>query len=49
MKRTLLQELNSIVAEKDKDQVLKNRGDHIVSSAINLIAQLHEHFDKKMH
>lgn len=47
MKKTLLQELNSIVLEKDKEQVLKNRGDHIVNSAINLIAQLHEQFDEK--
>lgn len=47
MRKSLLQELNSIVREKDREEVLKTRGDHIVNSAINIIEQFHDVFDEK--
>ena len=47
MRKSLLQELNSIVREKDREEVLKTRDDHIVNSAINIIEQFHDVFDEK--
>ena len=38
--RSILEELNNLVAERDRNLVIENRAEHIINSAINLIEQI---------
>ena len=44
--RSILQELNQISVDRDKDHVIENRGDHLINSAIHLIEQIENHYDE---
>ena len=43
--RSILEELNSISVDRDKDHVVENRGEHVINSAINLIEQIEKNYD----
>lgn len=44
--RSILQELNQISVDRDKDHVIENRGDHLINSAIHLIEQIENNYDE---
>lgn len=44
--RSLLEELDSISLDRDREQIIENRGTHIITSAINLINQIRENYDE---
>ena len=46
-KKSILEELNSVVSERNKLDVVATRGNHIIKSAINLIDLIEENFDTK--
>ena len=43
--KSLLEELNDFVAQKDRESVLEARAIHIIDSAINLLSSIRENFD----
>jgi hypothetical protein len=43
--KSLLEELNDFVAQKDRESVLEARAIHIIDSAINLLSSIKENFD----
>lgn len=43
--RSILEELNSISVDRNKDYVVENRGEHVINSAINLIEQIEKNYD----
>lgn len=43
--RSILEELNNLVAERDRNLVIENRAEHIINSAINLIEQIEKNYD----
>ena len=43
--KSILEELNSVVSEWNKLDVVATRGNHIIKSAINLIQLIEENFD----
>lgn len=45
--RSILEELNQISIDRDRNHVVSNRGEHIIVSAINLIEQIESHYDEK--
>lgn len=46
MRRSILEELNQISVDRDRDHVVSNRGEHVINSAINLIEQIEEYYDE---
>lgn len=46
MRRSILEELNQISVDRDRNHVVSNRGEHVIRSAINLIEQIEEHYDE---
>ena len=45
--RSILEELNQISVDRDRNHVVSNRGEHVINSAINLIEQIETHYDEK--
>ena len=43
--RSILEELNQISVERDRNHVVENRGQHVINSAINLIEQIEKNYD----
>jgi hypothetical protein len=43
--RSILEELNSISVDRDRNHVVENRGEHVINSAINLIEQIERYYD----
>ena len=43
--RSILEELNKISVDRDRNFVVENRGEHVINSAINLIEQIEKHYD----
>ncbi len=43
--RSLLEELNDFAAKKHAESVIESRANHIIDSAVNLIALIKEQFD----
>ena len=43
--KSILEELNQISVDRDRNHVTSNRGEHVITSAINLIEQI-EYADK---
>jgi hypothetical protein len=43
--KSILEELNGMVSERDRKHVIENRGEHIINSAINLINEMRLHYD----
>ena len=44
--RSILEELNQISVDRDRNHVVSNRGEHVINSTINLIEQIEEHYDE---
>ena len=45
--RSILEELNQISVDRDRNHVTSNRGEHVITSAINLIEQIELNYDEK--
>jgi len=45
--RSILEELNQISVDRDRNHVVSNRGEHVINSAINLIEQIETHYDEQ--
>lgn len=45
--RSILEELNQISVDRDRNHVVENRGEHVIKSAINLIEQIEIHYDEQ--
>ena len=43
--KSLLEELNEYAAKKHTESVIESRANHIIDSAVNLIALIKEQFD----
>ena len=43
--RSILHELNSMIVEKDRQHVLESRATNVIESAINLLNEMHKHYD----
>lgn len=44
-KRSILEELNMISVERDRNYVVENRGEHLIQSAIYLIEKIEQYYD----
>ena len=44
--RSILHELNSMIVEKDRQHVLESGATNVIESAINLINEMHKHYDE---
>jgi len=44
--RSILEELNQISIDRDRDHIVENRGDHVINSAIHLIARIESAYDE---
>ena len=42
---SILEELNQISVDRDRNHVVENRGEHVINSAINLIEQIEKYYD----
>lgn len=42
---SILEELNQISVDRDRNHVVENRGQHVINSAINLIEQIEKYYD----
>lgn len=45
--RSIIEELNQISVDRDRNHVIENRGEHVINSAINLIEQMERHYDEE--
>lgn len=45
MKRSILEELNQISVDRDRNHVVQNRAEHVIRSAINLLEQIEKYYD----
>lgn len=43
--RSIIEELNQISIDRDRNHVVENRGEHVIRSAINLIEQIERYYD----
>ena len=43
--RSILHELNSMIVERDRQHVMESRATNVIESAINLIQEMHKHYD----
>jgi len=43
--RSILHELNSMIVERDRKHVMECRATNVIESAINLINEMHKHYD----
>lgn len=43
--KSILQELNSMITERDRKYVIESRGENIINSAINLINEMRVHYN----
>lgn len=43
--RSILEELNKISVDRDRNHVVESRGAHIIESAINLIEEIEKNYD----
>jgi len=43
--RSILDELNALCIEKDKENIVESRANNVISSAINLIEFIQENYD----
>jgi len=47
-KTTILQELNSYIPRKNKDEVIESRANHLITSAINLLETISQVYDPEL-
>jgi hypothetical protein len=43
--RSIIEELNQISIDRDRNHVVENRGEHVIRSAINLIEHIEKYYD----
>ena len=43
--RSILEELNQISIDRDRNHVVENRAEHVINSAINLIEQMEKYYN----
>ena len=43
--RSILDELDSLLVHKDKDNLVESRANHVISGAINLVNYIRENYD----
>ena len=43
--RSIIEELNQISIDRDRNHIVENRGEHVIRSAINLIEQIERYYD----
>lgn len=48
MRRSILEELNQISVDRDRNHVVENRADHVINSAIHLIEQIERNYDAEV-
>lgn len=46
-RRTILQEINSYVPIKNREELIESKASHIIVAAINLINLIHETYEKE--
>lgn len=46
-RRTILQEINSYIPTKNKEELIESKASHIIVSAINLINLIYETYEKE--
>jgi hypothetical protein len=46
--KSILDEINNLLPEKDKSNVIESRANHIINSAINLINLIRESYDDEL-
>jgi hypothetical protein len=44
--RSILDELDNLLAHRDREKLLESRANHIIQGAINLLAIIHENYDQ---
>tara|TARA_B100002019_G_C21092769_1_gene509473 strand:- start:491 stop:763 length:273 start_codon:yes stop_codon:yes gene_type:complete len=44
--RSILEELNQISVDRDRNHVVSNRGEHVIASAISLLEQIDTYYDE---
>lgn len=45
--KSIMEELQEISKERDRDNVLESRAQHVIQSAINLLEQIDRHYDEQ--
>lgn len=45
--RSIIEELNQISIDRNRNQVVENRAQHVINSAINLIEQIEKYYDEE--
>ena len=43
--KSILEELNQISKDRDRNHVVRNRAEHVIQGAINLLEQIDRHYD----
>ena len=43
--RSILEELNQISKDRDRNHVVQNRAEHVIEGAINLLEQIDKYYD----
>jgi hypothetical protein len=46
--RSIIEELNQISIDRDRNHVVENRAEHVINSAIHLIEQIEKHYDEEI-
>lgn len=44
--RSILEEINELIPQKSRHEVINSRADHVLSSVINFLNTIHESYDK---
>jgi len=44
--RSILDEISSMVPEKDRVSVIESRANHAINNAVNILEMIQEHFDE---
>ena len=46
--KSILEEISNLVPEEDRENILENRANHVIASAVNLINSLRETYDEDL-
>lgn len=44
--RSILDEISSMVPEKDRASIIESRANHAINNAVNILEMIQEHFDE---
>lgn len=45
--RSIIEELNLISIDRDRDHVIENRGEHLIQSIIHLVENIEKYYDEE--